>query len=221
MMLKNIYLDNSIKNKINVIYIMAMRLTISNVFQLIAALSPMILGFLMVMLSIFNQDLKGIVYLSGILLTSLVNVLLLNLIKHERYTNEEQSCRLIDTGFLNEFNVPSLTSVFIAFTATYLILPMMSNSQYNYGLIIFLISLFMIDAVSEIINKCTTYSGIILGMLSGCIFGLLWYTIFHSSGYDSLLYFNAADSNKVYCSKPKKQTFKCEVYKNGELIKTL
>jgi hypothetical protein len=28
-------------------------------------------------------------------------------------------------------------------------------------------------------------------------------------------------SNNVVCSRPKKQTFKCAVYKNGELIKNL
>ena len=30
--------------------------------------------------------------------------------------------------------------------------------------------------------------------------------------------FNELDSNKVMCSRPSKQTFKCSVYKHGELI---
>jgi hypothetical protein len=42
--------------------------------------------------------------------------------------------------------------------------------------------------------------------------------LFHVSGYDSLLYFDELESNNVTCSRPSKQTFKCSVYKNGELI---
>jgi len=33
-----------------------------------------------------------------------------------------------------------------------------------------------------------------------------------------LLFFNAEPSNNVICARPKKQTFKCFVYKNGEVI---
>ena len=58
----------------------------------------------------------------------------------------------------------------------------------------------------------------ILGALVGFILGTLWYTLFHTSGYDSLLYFDELRSNKVVCSRPAKQSFKCSVYKNGQLV---
>ena len=32
------------------------------------------------------------------------------------------------------------------------------------------------------------------------------------------LYFNELGSNNVVCKRPSEQTFKCSVYKNGELI---
>ena len=35
------------------------------------------------------------------------------------------------------------------------------------------------------------------------------------------LFLNETQSNKDVCSMPKKQTFKCSVYKNGELIGSL
>ena len=34
----------------------------------------------------------------------------------------------------------------------------------------------------------------------------------------SLLYFDEFISNNVVCSRPTEQTFRCSVYKNGELI---
>lgn len=201
---------------------MAIDLTITNVFQFISALTPLLLTFFMVMISIFNQDLKGLVYLAGILIVSVVNVFLLNIIKNKRDESSAVSCNIFNLPFnMTEYNVPSLNSVLISFTIAYLLLPMITTKQTNYGLIVALFSIFIIDAISKIMNRCTTTAGVILGLLTGTLFGSLWYTLFHSTGHNSLLYFDEVISNKVYCSRPKKQTFKCAVYKNGELIKTL
>ena len=201
---------------------MAIDLTITNIFQFISALTPLLLIFFMVMISIFNQDLKGLVYLAGILIVSVVNIFLLNLIKSQRDPNSGASCNIFNLPFnMTNYNVPSLNSVLISFTIAYLFLPMIASNQMNYALIAVLLSVFAIDAVSKIMNKCTTAGGVIFGLLTGSLFGSLWYTLFHSTGYNSLLYFDEVVSNKVYCSRPKKQTFKCAVYKNGELIKTL
>ena len=50
---------------------------------------------------------------------------------------------------------------------------------------------------------------------------MVWYNMFKLSGNTSLLYYDDYTSNKVACSKPNKQTFKCSVYKNGEIIKSM
>lgn len=201
---------------------MAIDLTLTNLFQFISAILPLLLTFFMVMISIFNQDLKGMVYLAGILITSVLNIFLLNTIKSKKDENSAASCNLFNLPFnLSNYNIPALNSVLISFTIAYLILPMSASNQMNYVLISALLSIFAIDAISKIMNKCTTIGGVIIGLLTGSLFGSLWYTLFHSTGYNSLLYFDQVVSNKVYCSRPKKQSFKCAVYKNGELIKTL
>jgi hypothetical protein len=201
---------------------MAFDLTLTNLFQFISAILPLLLTFFMVMISIFNQDLKGMVYLAGILITSVLNIFLLNIIKSKKDENSAASCNLFNLPFnLSNYNVPALNSVLISFTIAYLILPMRASNQMNYVLIAALLSIFAIDGISKIMNKCTTIIGVIIGLLTGFLFGSLWYTLFHSTGYNSLLYFDQVVSNKVYCSRPKKQSFKCAVYKNGELIKTL
>ena len=201
---------------------MAIDLTITNLFQFISALTPLLLIFFMVMISIFNQDLKGLVYLAGILIVSVINIFLLNIIKNKRDETSSSSCNIFNLPFnMTQYNVPSLNSVLISFTMAYLLLPMISSNQMNYVVIAALFSIFIIDGISKIMNKCTTSAGVIFGLLTGFLTGSLWYTLFHSTGYNSLLYFDEVISNKVYCSRPKKQTFKCAVYKNGELIKTL
>jgi hypothetical protein len=82
----------------------------------------------------------------------------------------------------------------------------------------FLLGLLFLDMLTKVQNKCTTYPGAALGALVGGLFGLFWYGIFNATGYGSLLYFDELRSDNVMCSKPTKQTFKCQVYKNGELI---
>ena len=108
--------------------------------------------------------------------------------------------------------------MFIAFTAAYLILPMYYNDQMNYPVFITFLSLFMINAWTNVANKCTPATGAILGGLIGVVCALSWFSIFYGSGMGKLLYFNEVASNKVMCEKPTQQQFKCEVYKNGKLI---
>jgi len=197
---------------------MAIKLTLYNILQLFSLISPLLLVFFLVMSSLFNQNLKGIVYLAGVLLASCINIFLMNQIGSSMLEDASMSCDLIKLPILSEFNSPAPTSLFIAFTIAYLVLPMYYNNQINYVVLASLLCLLAMDAVTKITNKCTTSSGSILGTLVGLVLGTAWYTLFHQSGYDSLLYFDELQSNKVICSKPSKQTFKCSVYKGGTLI---
>lgn len=197
---------------------MAIQLTLSNMLQLFSLISPLLLGFFLVMSSLFNQNLKGIVYLAGVLIASVINIFLMNTIGSKTDPNKSISCDLIKLPILSDFNSPAPTSLFIAFTIAYLVLPMYYNNQVNYIVLAALLCLLALDAVTKISNSCTTSGGSILGTLVGFVLGATWYTLFHQSGYDSLLYFDELQSNKVMCSKPTKQTFKCNVYKGGNLI---
>ena len=199
-----------------------MEITLPNIFYFISSISPLLLSFFLVMASIFNQNLKGIVYLAGILLATVINTIVLYMIKNEKTIDAAPTCSLVNLPFnMSRYNVPSLNSSLIAFTMAYLIMPMQFSNNMNYSIISFLIGLFLMDGVNKILNKCTNTTGVILGLFVGGTLGLLWYSLFHATGYDSLLYFNELTSNKVYCDRPKKQTFKCAVYKNGELVKSL
>ena len=64
-----------------IIYKMAMQLSFSNLLQFFAAISPILLAFCLVMISLFNSDIKGMVYLGGILIACLINLFVLNTLK--------------------------------------------------------------------------------------------------------------------------------------------
>lgn len=197
---------------------MAISLTLSNLLQFFSFISPTLLVFFMFMSSLFNQNLKGIVYISGLLICSIINVIFMNIVGSGRDEEEAFSCSLFDIPLVSQFNSPYPSCMIIAFTIAYLALPMKYNKQMNYIVLAFLMSLLVVDILTKVQNRCTTYPGSIMGALVGFIFGTLWYIIFHGLGFDSLLYFDELRSNNVICSRPTKQTFKCSVYKNGELI---
>ena len=197
---------------------MAIKLTISNMLQLFSAIAPMLLCFFLVMSSLFNQNIKGLIYLAGVLMASVINIFFMNQIQSPKFTDASFTCNIIELPYLTEFNSPSMNSLFIAFTMAYLILPMFYNNQMNYVILAALCCLFGLDAVTQVTNRCTTMAGTIIGALIGFLLGVIWYTIFKAAGYQSLLYFDELVSNNTLCSRPSKQMFRCKVFKNGELI---
>ena len=198
---------------------MEMSLDIANILYLISFLSPLYVTFFMLMSSVFNQDVKALVWLGGVALFTMVVLGLQILFKHKVKESRNQVCGAFSLfSPVGQYDVPSVASYFIAFTLAYLMLPMMNNKSWNYFVIIGFASLFMIDATVKVTGGCTTSGGILFGGLLGYLFGLVWYNIISNAGGTKLLYFDTGGSNNVVCSKPKSQTFKCSVYKNGELV---
>ena len=201
---------------------MAIQLTFSNMFQLFSAFSPLLLGFFLIMSSIFNQNIRGLVYLGGILIACAINMLIMNVIGSPSDPTRSPLCDLVQLPFgMNQYNSPALSSLFISFTLAYLVLPMITKGTYNYSILVCLLGLLVIDTISKVGNRCTSMVGSLLGTLTGLVLGGLWFALLHSSGNKSLLFFDEVDSSSVQCSRPSRQTFKCAVYKNGELIKNL
>ena len=198
---------------------MALSLEPSQIISFFTALSPILLGFFLVVVSIFNQDPKGLVYLGGVLVGSFFWLIMLFLVKNPSDENAADSCNLINWPFnITAYNNPNYSSYFIAFTLAYLLLPMYFNKQMNWMVLIFLLVLFFADAYSNVVKKCTPSSGPFLGGIVGLLTGALWFTFFHATGNDQLLYFQELLSNNVICKRPEKQTFKCAVYRKGELV---
>ena len=198
---------------------MPLSLEPSQLITFFTALSPLLLGFFLVTISIFNQDAKGLVYLGGVLVGSFGWLVMLFLVKSRTFEDAAESCTLIAWPFnITAYNNPNYSSYFIAFTLAYLLLPMYFNNQMNWLVFIFLLVLFISDAYSSVVKRCTPSSGPLLGALIGILMGGLWFTLFHATGHDDLLYFQEMLSNNVVCKRPEKQTFKCAVYRKGELV---
>uniref|UniRef100_A0A6C0ETK1 Phosphatidic acid phosphatase type 2/haloperoxidase domain-containing protein n=1 Tax=viral metagenome TaxID=1070528 RepID=A0A6C0ETK1_9ZZZZ len=193
------------------------KFSLVDVFGTLSMVSPFLLAFLMVMISIINSNIKGFVYLCGlVLLFGIVYLFQQTMASHPVTTNK--FCSLFN---LTNYTVPSFNSALYMYTLIYIILPMIVIKMINFPLIIVLLLLYIIDCVIKGTNGCTPPIGILMGSFLGLFFGLVWYLTIKSSGNTNLLYYDDLISNKIACSKPTQQKFKCQVYKNGELIQNI
>lgn len=200
---------------------MGMRLTFTNLFTFFGAISPALLTFFLLMVSLFNQNAKGFVYIGGILLATALNLLLANMFQKRTPTNDPITCSIIDFPGDKYYTAPAYNTMFIAFTISYLLMPMIYNNQMNYPLVMFLFLVLFSETFSKIIRGCNDIIDIISGLIFGALMGFSWFAIFHYTDNNSLLFYSDFISNKVICERPKRQQFKCAVYKNGKLIKNL
>jgi hypothetical protein len=201
---------------------MTLQLTFSNIVQLFSIFAPLFLGTFLVLVSVFNQNIKGLIYLGGVLIASVINYIVSMTIGSEPVPGEGSICNLVEFPLIpNRYNVPNYNSMFIAFTLMYLLLPMLTNSQVNLWIIGTIVSIFAIDAYVKLQYSCTVPRGITIGGIVGAALGTLWYFLFKFTDMQSLLFFNDLTSNNVVCNRPKNQTFKCSVYKNGQVIQDL
>jgi hypothetical protein len=118
-------------------------------------------------------------------------------------------------------NITFSTFVF-AFTLMYLCVPMFQNGSANWAIFSGLLFYIFLDIGIKMYEGCLSFSKgsakILVDLLAGMSLGVLISTIMYVTGNSKYMFFNETSSNKEVCSMPKKQSFKCAVYKNGELI---
>lgn len=201
---------------------MSMQMSFSNILKFISLISPFLIVFFLIAVSVFNQDVKGVIYVSGILSSLFFNMMLMNMIGSKVSDVRGVTCDIFEMPFgLSSYDVPYTNSVILAFTLAYLMLPMIEQDNVNYMLFGFLMFVFLLDGFTKVIDKCTKPIGVFMGGIVGLLLGTSWYYLIKLSGNKKLVYFEELSSDNVKCSKPSKQRFVCNVYKNGELVKRL
>jgi hypothetical protein len=186
------------------------KIELTDLFQM----SPIFITTFMIMTSVFNGDIKAFLWILFILVG--VGVIAITM-------NSSPGCKNALLPLFANFKYLSVSTFFIVFTMVYMMAPMFNTNDWNYFVIVGFFSILIMDTITKFnyLPDCTTRLGILWGALVGTLYAILCYLMIHLSGGDKFLYFNTISSNNVYCSKAKKQTFKCYVYKNGEIISAL
>lgn len=189
-------------------------------------MSPFLLTFFMIMLSIINNTIvKGLLFLIGLVIISFLTYLIKYILKEKQSIYASPICNILPIPFTANskseidatiYSSPIIGSALLGYISSYLIFPMYINNDVNNPLLITLVALFVVNSVVELSNKCGTIGGVILGGIIGITFGMLYYGIVSTSGNKELAYFSEIKSNAEGCKKPSNQKFKCVTYKRGE-----
>ena len=192
--------------------------TFQNIGVLIASLYPIFIIMFLFVASIFNSRINGLIYLFGILITFGLCWGFANLpLGDTRVMGSPVTCDFFSTFGYN-YPSPNFQAAINSFTLIYLLIPMMMNKNlFNPLVIISIIVFSAINSTYLYLKMCTNSQGLILGTLIGGLFGFIWFSIMYSAN-KNLVFYNELASNNAICSMPSKQTFKCNVYKNGEII---
>jgi hypothetical protein len=190
-----------------------------NVIFFISFFSPVILIILIVSMSFLFQNFKGLIYLGFVLGVSIIRRYILEYSGEPELRTDGTICTSIQ--FSKYGNLTFSTFVF-AFTLMYLCMPMFQNGSVNWIIFSALVFYIFLDIGIKSYEGCLSLGknsgAIFVDMLGGISFGLLISTIMYITGNGKYMFFNETSSNKEMCNMPKKQTFKCAVYKNGEIV---
>lgn len=190
--------------------------TFGNIAVLVASLYPAFIVTFLVVASIFNLKINGLIYFFGILITFGLCYSMALLFNKER-SGSDISCDLFSTlGY--PYKNPSFQSAVTVFTYVYLLIPMVSNSLLNPVVLAILPIFSLINMVYLNVKGCASITGLFMGSVIGALLATFMVGILSLSGNKDLLFYNELVSNNVICKKPSKQMFKCSVYKGGELV---
>jgi hypothetical protein len=178
-------------------------------------LSPFIIVCFFSLSSILNQDLKGIIYLAGLLFSCFFAVIVG---AHNTFSSiiddnsqKDAICNAIsltESGRLS--NLP-LSMVVFSYTFFYLvdIIAKYNLASQNIPTLILFPLLIIGDYIWNNTYNCATIMQLIAAFGIGSVTGWIWSMIIRSTGVVQLQYFNGV-SNSQSCSRPSRQMFKCK-----------
>lgn len=199
-------------------------LSFTDVFRYLMSLAPLFITSFLLMASVLNQDVKGLVYLGGILMVGILTIGFKQIFKLSppvEYNAEK--CQTFNLPpLITQYSAPDFNSMFLSFTMMYLIMPMIHKAAPLNAIFIIIMGIFILgNGATRIMTKCNNKLDVVIGNLIGAGLGVGYFYAFWATNNKNMLFVDDVTSNKVSCNRPSKQTFKCAVYKNGQLIKNL
>ena len=188
-----------------------------NMMTFLSYFSPIILATIILSSSFFYQNVKGLLYLFFLIVVATFRSFTLQMFGAEK--NKPDKCGFVRYG---SYGNSTFTTFVFAFTMMYLFLPMYQNSGTNWIIVAVMILYICIDIGIKIMQGCLRLpdntSDIVGDLVGGSLVGALVVAGMYLAGTGQYLFFVDNTQNGTTCSMPKKQTFKCNVFRNGELV---
>jgi hypothetical protein len=198
-----------------------MELNVVSFFYLFLRLAPFILVCFFSLLSIFNQDLKGFVYLIGLLVTCFITITVGNVLTFIPTVGspKPEICNMITMGQTEEICSLPLGQVVFGFTFAYLFYSIYINKLYkrNIPTLIFFPLVIIFDMSWNSKNGCYTLIQLCVSLIIGGLCGWFWGYLINKTKNKDIQYITGVNNDQV-CSVPSSQKFRCDVYSGGKRI---
>ena len=190
-----------------------------NIFVWLTFFSPIVLAISITSLSFVFKNFKGFIYLGFLIGACVVRNYVYMMSGSKPLVNDKTICTSIQ---YSRYGNPTFSAFVFAFTIMYLSIPMFSNGSPNFWVFLSLIAYFTIDVLIKIFKGCIPELGdLYLNILLGAVCSAFIVTLMYSGGSGKYLFFNEVSSDKEICYQPKEQTFKCQMFKDGQPISSI
>jgi len=195
----------------------------NGILNQIVKLSPLILTFCILVVSLCYQTYKGFIFFIFLIFFSFIRVLITKNKNFDKTFNMEY-CNAFSTtsNMFQSSPADGFLVFFITFLTSYILAPMIYYQINNIYIIIFLsiYSLIVIFYSSYMcsLNFFIIFLNIFYAISSVIIIILILSMVPNSKLLSTIFLVEEIKTDATFCSMPSKQTFKCNVYKNGELV---
>jgi len=198
---------------------MGAELTLSNILTFIAFIAPFMVAFFLISIGFMNRTpMRSVAYICSALLFTVLASLISG---GSKTTLTSPLCSPFNIAFLDN-KIVALSTFFLIYSLGYVSIPAIwEGNTMSWSMTIMLLVLTILDIGVKRLNGCVKIINIVIALLLGSI--TAWAACFSIKALlgDSYFFTSTMSSNNVTCSKPSTQTFKCAVYKNGQVIANL
>ena len=191
-----------------------MELNLINILYMFFRLAPFVIVSYFTLQSILNQDLKGVIYLVGLIVTAFITYLIAAFLPEEKglMTSDYSKlrCTQLTIGSNHPISKLPLSQTVFGYTLTYLSYFIGVNNLQTQNITTFILFPLLIlgDIFWSTTNLCSTPTYLLSSLIISGIIGLLWAMLIESTGVGGFAYLTGI-ANKDVCSRPTKSLYKC------------
>jgi len=193
-----------------------MDINIAKVIYLFLRLSPFMLVSYFTMMSIFNQDIRGLIYLSGLLFTCICALSIGKMFQMTPDGNYRPECAVNSIGSDSApFSIIPLGILTISYTFWYIFSIIADNNLWanNIAALIIIPLMFGFESYFQMTNNCSKFDKIFISAIIGLLGGVIWWAIISGTGYIDLQLFVGVSSKEI-CDRPIRSKYRCRMVNN-------
>jgi len=186
--------------------------SISSIKSILYLFAPFLIICYFFLHSLINNNLKGLVLLLGLFISTITTVLIGNGLvskNQNMFGDSNELCNLVTINSIANISSVPLSLTVYCFVAFYMLYSLIVNNYFQQNFYIFLFfGLLILGDISWLkSNNCFKTLNIAVGFVISSLLGLLWGVFINKSNNKDLQYFTGEGKS---CSIPARKTFKCK-----------